>query len=214
MSTSATRSWGLRWFGTAAEVGIFLASVAFLITVNVWALTTWLLVGTLYLVGGAATVWKGEPIERGDVAAFRSVTRWSWIPPVLAASIGAVSAVTALLARNSDPAAGGNLLLMIAASLGVILSWALLQVGFAQIYLILDVTGADEDLRFPEGSTPSVLSFLYFSFTLGTSFATSDVEIISVRMRRLVLIHTVVAFFYNALVVAVAFQVLQGLVAR
>lgn len=213
MAEQDARRW-FRWVATAAEVGIFLASLAFLITVDVWALTTWLVVGTLYVIGGFVAVWNGGPIEAGETRALRSATRWSWISPLLAASIGAVSAVTALVARSSDPNAPGNLILSVAASLGVILSWVLLHVGFAQMYLILDITGEDEDLRFPEGSTLSTLSFLYFSFTLGTSFATSDVEIVSVRTRRLVLIHSVVAFFYNALVVAVAFQVLQGLVAQ
>lgn len=213
MAERGARRW-IRWAGTAAEVCIFLASLAFLVTLEVWALVAWLAVGTLYVIGGFAAVWRGGPIEADASAALRSVTRWSWISPLLAATIGAVSAVTALVARSTAPEAPGNLLLIVAASLGVILSWVLLQVGFAQMYLILDLTGEQDDLRFPEGSKPSVLSYLYFSFTLGTSFATSDVEVVSLRVRRLVLIHAVVAFFYNALVVAVAFQVLQGLVVR
>lgn len=203
-----------RWVATAAEVCIFLASLAVIFTVNAWALTVWLVIGTLYLAGGVAAVWRGGPIDPEDVAAMPSVAPWSWIPPVLAATIGVVSAVTALRAGSSGSGTSENLGLVVAASLGVILSWMLLQVGFAQMYLILDLTGAGEDLRFPEGSTLSVLSYHYFAFTLGTSFATSDVEVVSVRMRRLVLLHAIVAFFYNALVVAVAFQVLQGAVTR
>ncbi|MEZ7753953.1 DUF1345 domain-containing protein [Microbacterium paraoxydans] len=208
------RSGLFRWIATAAETCMFLASVAFLATVEVWALTAWLVIGTIYVAGGLAAIWGGKPVEAEEVLAAKAVSRWSWIPPVLAAAIGGVSAVTALLARNADPDAPGNLVLVVAASLLVILSWILLQVGFAQIYLITDALREEEDLRFPEGSTTSVLSYVYFAFTLGTSFATSDVEIISTRMRRLTLVHAVVAFFYNALVVAVAFQVLQGVVAR
>ncbi|MEV5001843.1 DUF1345 domain-containing protein [Nocardioides sp. LML1-1-1.1] len=188
--------------------------MAVLFAVDAWTLTVWLVIGTLYLVGGAVAVWRGGPIDPEDVAAMPSVAPWSWVPPVLAASIGVVSAVTALRAGSSGSGTSDNLGLVVAASLGVILSWMLLQVGFAQMYLVRDLTGAGEDLRFPDGSTLSVLSYHYFAFTLGTSFATSDVEIVSVRMRRLVLLHTVVAFFYNALVVAVAFQVLQGVVTR
>lgn len=213
MAERGTQTW-TRWAGTAAEVCIFLASLAFLITIDVWALTAWLVIGTLYVIGGFAAVWPGGPIAADESGALRSVRRWSWVSPLLAAAIGAVSAVTALVTRSAAPDTPESQVLIVAASLGVILSWVLLQVGFAQMYLILDLTGDGEDLRFPEGASPSILSFLYFSFTLGTSFATSDVEVVSVRMRRLVLIHTVLAFFYNALVVAVAFQVLQGLVAR
>lgn len=209
-----TRTRWFRWIATAAEASIFLASVAFLFTLDARALAIWLTIGTLYLVGGFAAVWKGRPLASDEIAAAPSIVRWLWIPPVLAAAVGAASAITALLARDADAGAPGNQALVVAASLGVILSWVLLQVGFAQKYLILDATAESEDLRFPEGSAPSTLSYLYFSFTLGTSFATSDVEIISTRMRRLVLVHTVLAFFYNALVVAVAFQVLQGVVSR
>lgn len=207
-------AWRVRWIAFIAEASIFVASVVFLFTLEGWALTSWLVIGTLYLIGGAAAVWKGGPIAPEHVAEMPSIARWSWILPVLAASIGAVSAITALRAGKLDSDTSVDLSLMVSASLGVILSWMLLQVGFAQMYLIIDLTGSDEELRFPEGSNLSILSFLSFSFTLGTSFATSDVEIVSVRMRRLTLIHTIVAFFYNALVVAVAFQVLQSAVTR
>ena len=101
---------------------------------------------------------------------------------------------------------------MIAPALGVILSWVLLHVGFAQMYLVQHFTREEEELRFPEGTTISVLSFLSFSFGLGTSFATGDVELVGIRARRLTLVHAVVGFFYNALVLAVAFQVLQSAV--
>lgn len=203
-----------RWIATAAETCIFLTGAAFLVTLDVRALVAWLAIGTLYLAGGFAAVWKGEPLARDELATAPSVARWTWIPPLLAAAVGAASAVTALVARNSTPDAPGGQGLVVAASLGVILSWVLLQIGFAQAYLVLDATADDEDLRFPNGAPASMLDYLYFAFTLGTSFATSDVEITSVRMRRVVLVHTVLAFFYNALVVAVAFQVLQGAVIR
>lgn len=44
---------------------------------------------------------------------------------------------------------------------------------------------------------------------MGTSFATS---VRTPPIRRIVLVHSVVAFFFNALVVAVAIQVLQDIV--
>ena len=204
-----------RWLAAAGETCMFLASVAFLVTGDGRALAAWLAIGTLYLIAGSAAVWNGQPVHADDIATARTVVRWSWIPAVLAAAVGAASAVTALQARNLDPAAGGNQMLVVAASLGVILSWILLQVGFAQIYVIIDAVGSEEEnLRFPTKRATSMLDYFYFSFTLGTSFATSDVDVISLRMRRLVLLHTVLAFFYNALVVAVAFQVLQGAVSR
>ncbi|NLG54322.1 MAG: DUF1345 domain-containing protein, partial [Rhodococcus sp.] len=66
-------------------------------------------------------------------------------------------------------------------------------------------------LKFPDNTWPTRLDYLYFAFTIGTTFATSDVEVREVGVRRIVLLHSIISFFYNALVVAVAFQVLQGL---
>ena len=46
---------------------------------------------------------------------------------------------------------------------------------------------------------------------LCATFATSDVEVRTRRMRLLVATHSVISFFYNAVVVAAAFAVLQRL---
>jgi uncharacterized membrane protein len=99
-----------------------------------------------------------------------------------------------------------------AASLGVALSWMLLQVGFANTYRYISLTDDSPAIRFPGPSAPSPMDFLYFSFTIGASFATSDAQISLPQVRRVATVHSVVGFFYNALVVAVAFQVLQQVV--
>jgi uncharacterized membrane protein len=52
--------------------------------------------------------------------------------------------------------------------------------------------------------------FLYFSFTLGTSFAASDVTVTSQAMRWHVMVHSILSFFYNTVVLAVAFGILTG----
>jgi uncharacterized membrane protein len=66
-------------------------------------------------------------------------------------------------------------------------------------------------LAFPETKTPHITDFLYFAFTIGMTAQTSDVDITSTAMRRLALAHSVVAFFYNTLVIALAVNVAAGL---
>ena len=51
-----------------------------------------------------------------------------------------------------------------------------------------------------------------FSFTIGTAFATSDARVDTSRSSWIVMVHNIVGFLYNALVVAVAFQILQQLI--
>jgi uncharacterized membrane protein len=118
--------------------------------------------------------------------------------------------VLALIARGDG--IHNDALLSVAASIGVVLSWTLLHTGFAQMYEATDIASDQDAITFPGNDRPVFLNYLYFSFTIGTSFA-SDATLRTLPARRLVLIHGVVSFFYNALVVAVAFQVLQHAVA-
>ena len=58
------------------------------------------------------------------------------------------------------------------------------------------------------------LDFPYFAFTIGTSFATSDVEVLGGQgaWRRAAAQHR--GLLYNSLVIAIAFPVWQGLISR
>ena len=48
---------------------------------------------------------------------------------------------------------------------------------------------------------------MYFAITIGTTFATSDVNVVSRRLRWTVATDSVLAFFHNAIVMAIAFQI-------
>lgn len=64
-------------------------------------------------------------------------------------------------------------------------------------------TGADADLLFPGGKEPEPWDFLYYSFVVGMTAQVSDVAILTPRMRRLTLIHAVVSFFFNTVILAI-----------
>ena len=67
-------------------------------------------------------------------------------------------------------------------------------------------------LAFPHEDAPDYGDFLYFSFTIGAASQTSDVTILSRRMRRLVLAHTILAFLFNTTILALAINVGAGLI--
>ena len=71
-----------------------------------------------------------------------------------------------------------------------------------------DKPGDDRGLDFPKCDEPDYWDFLYFSFTLGMTFQTSDVEITSGRVRRVVIGHTLTAFVFNLGVIAFSINVL------
>ena len=62
----------------------------------------------------------------------------------------------------------------------------------------------DRDLEFPGCAEPGPWDFLYFSFVIGMTCQVSDVVVKTTVMRRAVLGHGVVAFLFNAVVIAMA----------
>jgi uncharacterized membrane protein len=65
-------------------------------------------------------------------------------------------------------------------------------------------------LSFPGTSEPLYWDFVYFAFTLGMTFQTSDVTISNQRIRRVVTMHSMAAFVFNIGVLAFTINVLGG----
>ncbi|WP_260929543.1 DUF1345 domain-containing protein [Novosphingobium sp. 9] len=83
-------------------------------------------------------------------------------------------------------------------------------------YIRVDTNGdgkGDEDCRgldFPGTHEPTYWDFVYFSFTLGMTFQTSDVAMTSTPVRRVATIHCLAAFVFNLGVLAFTINVLGG----
>ncbi|WP_420144422.1 DUF1345 domain-containing protein [Sphingobium sp.] len=65
-------------------------------------------------------------------------------------------------------------------------------------------------LDFPDTHEPGYWDFLYFAFTLGMTFQTSDVSVTSTAMRRTVLFQCFAAFLFNLGILAFTINVLGG----
>ena len=63
-------------------------------------------------------------------------------------------------------------------------------------------------LEFPRTTHPVYWDFVYFSFTNGMAFATSDVVVTETRMRKTVIVHGLAAFAFNIGVLAFTINVL------
>ena len=73
--------------------------------------------------------------------------------------------------------------------------------------LASDDAGENGDRRgldFPGTDMPGIFDFLYFSFVIGMTAQTSDVAINTTAMRKINLIHAVVSYFFNTVLIAVA----------
>lgn len=63
---------------------------------------------------------------------------------------------------------------------------------------------AGRSLDFPGDEPPGIHDFLYFAFVIGMTAQTSDIAITSTAMRKVNLLHAIVSFFFNTVLVAAA----------
>lgn len=108
----------------------------------------------------------------------------------------------------------GSLSQVILAAATIVLSWLFVNTMFALHYAhafhdVHDTLLAG--LMFPGTDVPDYWDFMYFAFVIGMTFQVSDVQISSHVLRRLVLLHGLIAFFFNVVIIALTVNIVAGL---
>jgi uncharacterized membrane protein len=98
------------------------------------------------------------------------------------------------------------------AALGVVSAWGVLNTSYALHYAYLYYRSEESPggLAFPGEQSPTQRDFAYFAFTIGTSVAVSDVDVTEDAMRRAVLGHQILLFYYNTSILATAISIATG----
>jgi uncharacterized membrane protein len=100
----------------------------------------------------------------------------------------------------------------------IVLSWSFMNTMFALHYAHEFYRNVSPDrprggLMFPGRNQPDYWDFLYFSFVIGMTFQVSDVQIEDHKMRRTVMLHGLLAFLFNVLVLSLTINIVGGLIA-
>jgi uncharacterized protein DUF1345 len=202
-----------------AEVALFVLGLAIVFPsgddIDQQALLLWSAIALAYLIGGGLLARR----HRDDDDAGQAVGLPLWersrvggwfraLSPILTSMVGLGASLSVLLSGDLPEADQGAIVALCA--LTMLLAWLILHVGYARRYRRDYHQLGGRGLVFPDTPTPQLVDFLYFAVTLGTTFATSDVNITSRSVRWTVTIHSVLGFLYNAVVLAVAFKVITG----
>jgi uncharacterized membrane protein len=100
----------------------------------------------------------------------------------------------------------------------LLLSWLLIQTLFAFHYARWyyschkGTTTLREGLKFPGDKDPDYLDFAYYAFVVGMTSQTSDVCVMTRQMRRLTLVHSVLAFIFNIAILAMSINIIGGVI--
>jgi uncharacterized membrane protein len=101
----------------------------------------------------------------------------------------------------------------------VISSWVLVHTVFTMHYAHAYYRKRDDDqessegegVQFPDEKEPDFLDFAYFSFVIGMTCQVSDVQISSRDIRRLALVHGLLSFLFNTVILALTINLSSGL---
>ncbi len=128
---------------------------------------------------------------------------------------GIVLTTVVLVALSSELHASkaGGLLALGVGVFSVVLSWLFLNIMFAIHYahgFYGDFGEQHSGLAFPDTPEPDYWDFAYFALVIGMTFQVSDVQITSRYLRRVALLHSVIAFFFNVFIIAITVNIVAG----
>ena len=136
---------------------------------------------------------------------------------LLLLSVFASFAAIALMLQHVKDLSGMQRAAHLALSLlALAASWLLMQTIFAfryaHVYYQEELRGHAHGagLDFPGKLPPDYFDFLYYAHVVGMTSQVSDVVVTSRQMRRLTLMHSVCAFGFNMLVLALSINVMAG----
>jgi uncharacterized membrane protein len=174
--------------------------------------------GMLYAFDGAALIFLTGVVwmfGRSPTAAIRArvakqdAGRWGVLWSAVAVTAVAVVSLGIEL-RASD---NSSVLTIVLAAASLVLSWCFLNTMFGLHYAheyYRPSKDKDAALAFPTCEDPDYWDFMYFAFVLGMTFQVSDVAIQRRSLRRVALVHGIVAFFFDVFILALSVNVVAG----
>jgi uncharacterized membrane protein len=135
--------------------------------------------------------------------------RWG----ILWSGIVLSTVVLVALSNELHAAKTGGVLALVIGAVSVVLSWLFLNTMFAIHYahgFYGDFGDKHTGLDFPDTPHPDYWDFAYFAIVIGMCFQVSDVQVTSRYLRRVVLLHSVIAFFFNVFIIAITVNIVAG----
>jgi uncharacterized membrane protein len=154
-------------------------------------------------------------LGNGEVKQMRQTSRRNDANRVLLLVVSAITVLAVLVAvyRELQGKNDATAIALVIATLA--LAWLFSNVvyalHYAHLYYLDKEDGSDQGgLCFTDCNEPDWWDFLYFSFTIGMTFQTSDTTISARRLRRIVTGHALAAFVFNLGVLAFTINTLGG----
>jgi uncharacterized membrane protein len=176
--------------------------------------------GVLVLVGWITVMMSlSTPDHMRRRAARQDLGRWVILLAITAGALISMLALAYIQKTLKSSPDNGQAFFLAVIILTIVLSWSLVHTVFA-LHYAHGYYGPSEDeddddglvggLEFPSEKQPDYWDFMYFSYVVGMTCQVSDVQISGRELRRMALIHGVVAFFFNTIILALTINIVAS----
>lgn len=204
------------------------AVIAFFVTTSksssVQFMSVWISFAAVNLILFWITIITANPEEIKRIARKQDSSRALIFLVVIIASFISLFAIILLLRILPNANESGYYYHLALSVISVISSWILIHTIFTFRYAHLFYTSKAEDdgiqkehvggLLFLNDQEPDYLDFAYFAFVIGMTFQVSDVQVSSSNIRRMTLLHGLLSFGYNTIILALSINIISGLIQR
>jgi uncharacterized membrane protein len=210
------------WIGLSVALLVFLS--AYRTPAAIQFILAWSSFAFSILVLLWITILTAKPNEVRLIAKKQDSSRTIIFIFVLLAAFVSLFAVVLLLRILPDTKQAGYHYHVGFSIISVGLSWVLIHTIFAvrytHLYYTYKMEEKDKDIdhgggfMFTTSDAPDYFDFVYFSFVIGMTFQVSDIQITSRHIRRIVLVHALLSFIYNTVILALTINIISGLIQK
>lgn len=204
---------------TSVAIGVISAVlIASLTQRNNWItlVLSWNIGSCLYLFLTFKLMFEADPDKVRANAIRQNTGNYVILMLVVFSAVVCLVANVMVLGISKTMEGNDRLFHILLAALTIVTSWTFTQVMFAVHYAhdfyTTQANKGGPGLLFPGHEQPDYLDFLYFSCMIGTSAQTSDVSITTKSMRRVCLLHCVMAYFFNTTLIALTINIAAGFI--
>jgi len=207
------RSLSGRRAGVCVAVGVVAGVVVGVTTSPALSpLVAWCTAGIVALVGVWLQCWRQDAEGTRRLAEEESSSRVTDDAIVVACLASIVAVVVALLQSRDRSGSPTSVALVVLGVLGTMVAWALVNTVYALKYARLYYLDHDDDgFDAKQEARPTYSDFAYFAFTIGMSYAGPEVEPNDTIVRRKVLPHALLSYFFGTVLIAVAINLVTNL---
>lgn len=201
----------------AAIIGIIAGAIApHALGAALRAVVGWDVGAGTYLILALIMAARADAASMRRRAGREDLTRWAFLAVMASAAFFSMFAILGPVHEAKSAPGGVSVGLVLLGGVTILLSWLFAHTAFA-IHYAHEYYGDRGPARaagliFPgKAEPPDYWDFLYFSLVVGMTCQVSDVQVATRSWRRLVLIHGLVSFLFNTVVLALSINLVAGL---